>query len=102
MYSSTHLTSALYGGEWSASRPIRFTPRERTPGTHWIGAVWAPEPFWTRWWNKSWLDFSGPVYIRILSLCSRWWNVRLLEFKKFPVQKNKHAVLLKLTSQAQF
>jgi hypothetical protein len=33
MYSSTH------GGEWSASRPGRFTPRERTPGTHWIGWV---------------------------------------------------------------
>jgi hypothetical protein len=38
MYSSTHyLTSALDGGEWSASRPGRFTPRERAPGTHWIG-----------------------------------------------------------------
>jgi hypothetical protein len=31
-------TSALGGGEWS--RPGRdFTPRERTPGTHWTG-VW--------------------------------------------------------------
>jgi hypothetical protein len=30
------LTSALDGGEWSASRPGRFTPRERAPGTHWI------------------------------------------------------------------
>jgi hypothetical protein len=36
-YSSTHsLTSALDGGEWSASRPGRFTPKERDPGTHWI------------------------------------------------------------------
>jgi hypothetical protein len=25
------LTSALDGGEWSASRPGRFTPRERAP-----------------------------------------------------------------------
>jgi hypothetical protein len=25
------------GGEWLASRPGRFTPRERAPGTHWIG-----------------------------------------------------------------
>jgi len=23
--------------EWSASRSGRFTPRERVPGTHWIG-----------------------------------------------------------------
>jgi hypothetical protein len=31
------LTSALVGGEWSASRPGRFTPGERAPSTHWIG-----------------------------------------------------------------
>jgi hypothetical protein len=30
------LPSALVGGEWSASRPCRFTPGERSPGTHWI------------------------------------------------------------------
>jgi hypothetical protein len=37
-YSSTHsLTSALDGGEWPASRLGRFTPKERAPGTHWIG-----------------------------------------------------------------
>jgi hypothetical protein len=36
-YSSTHsLTTALDGGEWSASRHGRFTPREGAPGTHWI------------------------------------------------------------------
>jgi hypothetical protein len=36
-YSATHsLTSALDGGEWSASRPGRFTPRERALGTRWI------------------------------------------------------------------
>jgi hypothetical protein len=31
------LISALAGGEWSASRPVHFTPGERAPGTHWIG-----------------------------------------------------------------
>jgi hypothetical protein len=37
-YSSTQsVTSALDGGAWSASRPGHFTPRERAPGTHWIG-----------------------------------------------------------------
>jgi hypothetical protein len=37
-YSSTHtLTSAVDGGDWSASRPGRFTPRERAPIIHWIG-----------------------------------------------------------------
>jgi len=28
------LTSALDGGEWLTSRPRRFTPRERAPGTY--------------------------------------------------------------------
>jgi hypothetical protein len=31
------LTSALVGGEWSASRPGRFIPGERPPGIHCIG-----------------------------------------------------------------
>jgi hypothetical protein len=31
------LTSALDGGEWSASRPGHFTPGERAQGTHWTG-----------------------------------------------------------------
>jgi hypothetical protein len=30
------LTSALDGGELSASRPCRFTPREIALGTYWI------------------------------------------------------------------
>jgi hypothetical protein len=52
-YSSTHsLISALDGGEWSASRSGRFTPRERVPGTHWIECLVGPEPFWTRWWRE--------------------------------------------------
>jgi hypothetical protein len=38
--STNPLTSALDGGEWSASRPGRFTPRERAPIIHWIGG-WA-------------------------------------------------------------
>jgi hypothetical protein len=43
VYSSTHsLTSALDGGEWLASRPGHFTPRERASGTHWIGGWVGP------------------------------------------------------------
>jgi len=37
--SSIHsLTSALDGGEWSASRPGRFITRQRDRGTRWIGS----------------------------------------------------------------
>jgi hypothetical protein len=31
------LTSAVAGGEWSASRPGRFIPWERVPAFHWTG-----------------------------------------------------------------
>jgi hypothetical protein len=31
------LASAPVGGEWSTSRPGRFTPGEIAPGTNWIG-----------------------------------------------------------------
>jgi hypothetical protein len=37
------MTSALDGGEWSASRPGRFTLKERAPGTHWIGGWVGPQ-----------------------------------------------------------
>jgi hypothetical protein len=38
MYRSTFFfTSALVGGEWSASSAGRFTPGEIALGTHWIG-----------------------------------------------------------------
>jgi hypothetical protein len=36
------LTSALAGSEWSASSPGRFTPEEKSPGTHWIGCWMDP------------------------------------------------------------
>jgi hypothetical protein len=38
VYRHIFLTSALPGGEWPASRPGRFKPGERAPGTHWIGS----------------------------------------------------------------
>jgi hypothetical protein len=36
------LTSALVGGEWSASRPGRFTPGKRGPSTQCIGGCVGP------------------------------------------------------------
>jgi hypothetical protein len=34
--------AALDGGQWSASRPGRFTPRKRAPSIHWIGGRVGP------------------------------------------------------------
>jgi hypothetical protein len=36
------LTSKIYGGNWLASRPCRFIPRERAPYSHWIGGPVGP------------------------------------------------------------
>jgi hypothetical protein len=45
MYRSTFLTSALVGGEWSAFRPERFTPRKEPP----VPTGWAPESVRNLW-----------------------------------------------------
>jgi hypothetical protein len=37
VYVHIFFTSALVAGQWSASRPCRFTPGETAPSTHWIG-----------------------------------------------------------------
>jgi hypothetical protein len=37
VYTHIFLSSAPVWGEWSASRPGRFTPGERAPSTHWVG-----------------------------------------------------------------
>jgi hypothetical protein len=42
VYIHIFLTSALVEDEWSASRPDRFAPEERAPGTHWIGGWVGP------------------------------------------------------------
>jgi hypothetical protein len=42
VYIHIFMTSALVGGEWSASRPGRFTPGERAPVTHCIGGWVGP------------------------------------------------------------
>jgi hypothetical protein len=38
-----HALTLPLDGEWSASRPSRFTPRERAPRTHWIGGWMGPK-----------------------------------------------------------
>jgi hypothetical protein len=52
-------TSAPDGGEWSASSPGRFIPKERDPSTHWTEAEWAPQPVWTLWRTEDSLTPAG-------------------------------------------
>jgi hypothetical protein len=45
---NTYLTLAIDEGEWSASHTGSFTPREKSPGTQWIGC-WAGPRANSRW-----------------------------------------------------
>jgi hypothetical protein len=62
-YSSySFLTSALEGGEWSASRPGRTLPPGKEPPVPIVQeAGWAPEPVWTQRLGK---ESSSPVGVR--------------------------------------
>jgi hypothetical protein len=42
VYIHAFLALALVGGEWSATRPDRFTPEEIALGTAWIGGWVGP------------------------------------------------------------
>jgi hypothetical protein len=47
--STSFLTSAVEGGEWSASRPCRALPPGKEPPVPIVEeAGWAPEPVWTQ------------------------------------------------------
>jgi len=49
------LTSALHGGEWPNSRPVRFVPfsQGKNAGTHRTGGSVGPQPFCTFWRRKT-------------------------------------------------
>jgi len=56
------LDVGIVWGEWSASRPGRFTPKERVPVHIVYEAGWAPESVGTRWWREK---FRAPAGTRI-------------------------------------
>jgi hypothetical protein len=69
------LTSALVGGEWSASRPGCFTTRKRAPDTHWIEGWLGPR----RRGEEKILDPTGtrtptPRCFLLLTCISSLWS----------------------------
>jgi hypothetical protein len=53
VYIHIFLTSSLVGGEWSASRPGRFTPGKDTPVPIGLEVGWTSEPVWTMWTREN-------------------------------------------------
>jgi len=79
-YSSTHfLTSALDEVGWSASRPRRFTPRERSSDAHLIGGWVGP---------RSGLDAVAYLVLLTKSLSYTYVKIKL----KAPCLAKYHAV----------
>jgi hypothetical protein len=61
VYIHVFLTSALAGGDWSASRPGRFTPGERpAPRTRWIGGWLNPRSGLDDVKKRKFLTLLGP------------------------------------------
>jgi hypothetical protein len=105
-YSSTHsLTSALDGGEWSASRPGRFTPRERAPGTHWIGGWVGPRAVldtlvWRNTSSSCWESNPRTPMVQPITQCyTDWAIIALIRIK---VVDNKNAYLRKAGQMKRF
>jgi hypothetical protein len=86
------LTSALVGGEWSASRPARFTPGQITPGTHWIGGRVSPRGSLDDVENTKFLAPTG-LEFRPLDHPGRFQSLSRL---RYPSSRYRHNYLLLL------
>jgi hypothetical protein len=73
------LTSALVGGEWSASRPDRFTPGKRAPSTHWIGGWVGPRAGLDDAENRKFLTLPG-LELRPLGRAARSQSLYRLSY----------------------
>jgi hypothetical protein len=96
VYIHIFLTSALVRGEWSTSRPGRFTFRERAPSTHWIGGWLDQEPVWKMWSREDSLFYgdsnSNPSVIQ--SVASRL----PIKLSRLPISHSKYIFVFSILS----
>jgi hypothetical protein len=68
------LTSTLVGGEWTVSRPGRFTPGKGLPLPIGWEAGWAPVVVWTTWRGEKSCPYrysnSDPSAIQNVTSCN--------------------------------
>jgi hypothetical protein len=93
VYIHVFLTPALAVGEWSASRPGRFTPWETVPGTHWIGGWVEPRASTDDTEGREILPLPG-LELRSLGRPAR---SQLLYRIRYPGFQNNYLVLKKFT-----
>jgi hypothetical protein len=92
VYIHIFLTSALVGGEWSASRSSRFTPRERAPCAHWIGGWEDPITGLDDMEKRKFFTLSG-LELRPLSLPARSQSVYRLRYLGYISGVNRRIIL---------
>jgi hypothetical protein len=86
VYIHIFLTSALVGGEWSGSRPGRFTPWKRAPGTYWIGGWVDPTAGLDDMEKRKFLTLSGlelrPSVVQLVASRYTDWAVSARMYMK--------------------
>jgi hypothetical protein len=82
------LTSALDGGEWSASRSGRFTARERAPRTHWIGGWVGPRAMLDAVVKSPRLE-SNPRTLIVQPVAQRYTDEAITAGHKLQVSENR-------------
>jgi hypothetical protein len=80
------LISALVGGDWSASRPSRFTPGEIAPGTYWIGGWVGPRAGMDDVQKRKFLTLPG------LELQPLGRPARSHSLSRMPKRKSRYAI----------
>jgi hypothetical protein len=75
------LTSGRVGGEWLASRPGRFTPGERVPGTNWIGGWMRPRTEFDDVKKGEFLNLPG---LKLRPLCRPARSQSLYRLRRYP------------------
>jgi hypothetical protein len=81
------LTSTLAGDEWSASRPGRFTPGERAPGTHWIEGWVGPKAGLDEVEKRKFLTLPG-LELRPLDRPARSQSLYRLRYPRSNINNN--------------
>jgi hypothetical protein len=77
------LTLAVYGGEWSASRPCRFNLGERSSSIHWIGS-WLGSRAGRRYGEEKNINPAGNQTPAVQTLVRRYtdWAIPTFMFLK--------------------
>jgi hypothetical protein len=100
VYTHVFLASAFAGGEWSVSRPGRFTPDERASGTDCIGGRVGPRAGLDNVEKRKFLTLPG-LELRPLGSPARSQSLYRLRYPGCPVSEHRVSQITILQSAEQ-